>query len=260
MGELDMSEAVVTYERRDRIAEIRLHRPETLNAVSGQLLEELTEALYRFDADNEAWVAILSGEGRAFCSGVDVSQGMAEAMALGFRPGPHFNVLLSRFQNYKPVIAAVHGWAVGVGFLLALQCDLVVADETARFQITEVPLGLDGSSLWTYVSLRARGSFADELALTGRICGATEAAAEGLINRIVPSGQHVQGARLLARELLANPPLAVRAVVRSKRTQLELIATKLNIGIRNGHLAESLDFKESMAARHDKRAPIFRGE
>jgi enoyl-CoA hydratase/carnithine racemase len=255
-----VTESVVSYERTDRVALIQLRRPSVLNAVDQRLLEELAEALYRFDSDDKAWVAILSGEGRAFCSGVDVQEGISAASALGFRPGPHYNVLLSRFQHYKPVIAAVQGWAAGVGFLLALQCDLAVADETAQFQITETQLGLDGSSLWRYVSLRTRGSFADELAMTGRVCGAHEAAKEGVVNRVVPAGQHVEGARLLAEELLVNPPLAVRAIVRSKRTRLELIATKMNLGIRDSRLMASFDFKESMSARREKRTPKFRGE
>lgn len=252
-----MSNPVVKYERKGRIVHLRLCRPERLNAVNQQLVNELLDALYRLDGEDESWVAILSGEGRAFCSGADVVDRIAGTEARGFSRSPTVNVMLSKFKNYKPVITAVHGWAVGAGVGFTLQSDLVVADETAKFQIAEVSRGIDGTVLWAPLSVKTDGSFADDLCITGRVVDAAEAERRGLVNRLVPAGQHIAGAEELAEQLLANPPLAVRAMVRTRRTHMELVQAKAHIQTRESTLPLTEDFRESVAALREKRKPVF---
>ena len=252
-----MADQVVKYERKGRIVHLKLCRPERLNAVNQQLVNELLDALYRLDAEEDVWVAILSGEGRAFCSGADVVDRIAGTEARGFSRSPTVNVMLSKFQNYKPVITAVHGWAVGAGVGFTLQSDLVVADETARFQIAEVCRGIDGTVLWAPLSVKTTGSFADDLCITGRVVDAVEAERRGLINRLVPAGRHIEGAEELAEQLLALPPLAVRAMVRSRRTRMEIVQAKAHIQTRDSRLPFTADFRESVAALGEKRPPVF---
>jgi enoyl-CoA hydratase/carnithine racemase len=252
-----MSTPMVEYVQNGRIVELRLNRPDKYNAVNQQMVDELLDALYRIDADDEVWLAILTGNGKAFCAGADVVERIATPTALGFSPKPTINVLLSRFRNYKPVIAAVHGWAVGAGMVLALHCDMVVADQTARFQVSEVSRGIDGTVLWAPLDLHVDGRFADDLALTARVCEAQEAADRGLVNRLVPAGTDLEGAYRLAEEILANPPLSVRSVVRARRTRLELLTMATNIQTRDNRLPESEDFKEAVAAFREKRPGVF---
>lgn len=256
-----MATPIVSYETRNKVAHIRLNRPEKLNALNRELANGLADALYRLDGDDDAWVGILSGEGRAFCVGADYNDRAPFAKAEGngkrLTSSPIPQVFLRRFQQYKPVITAVHGYVYGAGFVLVLDSDLVVADETAKFQVTETVRGIDGTVLWSRLGMRTYGSFADDLAFTGRICGAAEAAQVGLINRLAPEGHHLDEAQKLADDILALPPLAVRANVRTRRIELERMEIAIRAETSNRSLHESADFLESVAAVKEKRAPVF---
>jgi enoyl-CoA hydratase/carnithine racemase len=137
-----MDSETILCEKKGRITYITLNRPEVLNAINNTLRRELLAAVEEFDRDEEAWVAILSGAGRAFCSGGDVKDREGPDPRLVHGPGmlPASNLLLS-CANGKPVIAAVHGYAVGGGLFYTLACDLAVAADNTKFQFTEVPLG-----------------------------------------------------------------------------------------------------------------------
>jgi len=249
---------LVKYSRDGRLVRITLNRPDKLNALSDDVLIELRQAFYDFDDDQEAWVAILSGEGRAFCSGADVGQRQLrpidELKRLGGPQGRGAEVghLMSRFVNTKPVIAAVHGYAVGAGFLLALQCDLCVASEDATFQIREAERGLDPSEEWLYMRERGAGTLATELALTNRFCSAEEAYRFGLVNRVVPTGEHLRGAEKLAEEVLNVAPLAARALVRTRRWPIEELDVRAR-QYETAHLELTEDFRESASAFVDRR-------
>jgi enoyl-CoA hydratase len=255
-----MMAELVTYKRTGRIVDLRLNRPEKLNALSNELVQALLDSLYRFDADGDAWIAILSGEGRAFCSGADVVKRMGTAEGRGtIRSSNKPTVLLSDFEHNKPVLSAVHGYAYGAGFRLVLHSDLSVADTTAKFQLSEVPRGLTASHLWAEMNLGGFGTFADDLALTGRACSAEEAFARGVINRVVPAGTHVEAARELADQVLSNPPLAVRAIVRSRRSRLQILEAQTSAVRRERALHLTNDSRESVAALKEKRKPVYTG-
>ena len=196
----------------DRIATITLNRPDKLNAVSDEVVRHST-ALHRFDLDPEAEVAILNGKGRAFSSGADVRQrqlrSREEFEKLGGPQGRGANSadLLTRAVNWKPVIAAVHGYVLGLALGLTLECDLIVAAEGTRFQLTETSRGLGASRYWALFHYRNAAAFGDEIALTGRFFTAEEALAAGIINRLAPEGKHLDVARELALQVAKNPPL-----------------------------------------------------
>ena len=254
----------VRYEKKGPLAYITLNRPEKLNAASDQLVEEVNDALFEFDADPELRVAIISGAGRAFCSGADVRQRQLrtreELRRLGGPAGRRSRENgLADAVNWKPVIAAVHGYALGLGYSLSQSCDLVVAAEGTRFQIREVQRGLASGQHWVATWFWTGSRFANEVALTGRMFTAEEAFAQGMVNRVVPQAELMKTAEALAAEIIANPPLAVRANVRVMRWFVNEMQrqSKLYTQGRGLHLTD--DFRESATAFIEKRKPTFKG-
>jgi enoyl-CoA hydratase/carnithine racemase len=254
-------ENLVLYECADRIATISLNRPEKLNAVSDQVVEQLAAALRHFDLDPEADVAILTGKGRAFSSGADVHQrqlrSREEFEKLGGPQGWGSNSadLFCRAVNWKPVIAAVHGYVLGLALGVTLECDLIVAEAGTRFQLTETSRGLGASRYWALFYYRHAGAFGDEIALTGRFFTAEEGMAAGLFNRIAPAGQVLEVARELAQQVAKNPPLSVRSTVRTRRWYIDRLVKEATFIAAPFRLYLSEDFKEAATAFAEKRPP-----
>lgn len=256
----------VDYQCRDRIATIALNRPEKLNAVSDTVVRQLMAAFRQFDADQDAHVAILCGRGRAFCSGADVHQrqlrSREEFERLGGPQGQGANAgdLLFQSVNWKPVIAAVHGYVLGLGLGMVLDCDLIVAETGTRFQLTETSRGLGAAKHWAQFHFRGAGAFGDEVSLTGRFFTAEEALAANLINRIAPKDTVLEVARTLAEAVAANPPLSVRATVRTRRWFLDRYAREAAFQQAPMRLYLTEDFHEAALAFKEKREPRgFRG-
>ena len=205
------SERAVRIERSGPVTTVFLHRPERRNAVDGPAAAELAAAFRAFDADPEASVAVLHGEGGVFCAGADLT---AFGTGRGNRVAPDGDAPLgvSRLRLSKPVLAAVSGYAVAGGLELALWCDLRVADETAVFGVFcrrwGVPL-IDGGTV--RLPRLIGTSRAMDMILTGRAVDAGEAAAIGLANRVVPAGQALASAQELAAELAAFPQVCLRS-------------------------------------------------
>jgi enoyl-CoA hydratase/carnithine racemase len=257
---------LVEYDATDRIATITLNRPEKLNAFNDALVRSLADALRRFDLDPEAEVAILTGRGRAFSSGADVHQRQLrrreEFEALGGPQGWGANSadLFTRAVNWKPVIAAPHGYAMGLAFGIVLECDLIVAAAGTRFQITETSRGLGGARYWALMHFRGVGALAEEAALTGRFFSAEEAFAAGLVNRLAAEGRHLEAARELAAAIAKNPPLSVRAAVRTRRGYMGELAREVAMQTAPLKLYLTEDFHEAARAFAEKRpAGPFKG-
>jgi enoyl-CoA hydratase/carnithine racemase len=250
----------VDYERKGNIVTIAMNRPEKLNAVSDEVVRQLMTAFREFDADPEAHVAILCGRGRAFCSGADVHQrqlrSREEFERLGGPQGQGANSgdLLMQSVNWKPVIAAVHGYVLGLGLGMVLDCDLIVAEAGTKFHLTETSRGLGSAKQWAALHFRA-GAFADEIALTGRYFTAEEAKAANLINRVAPVGKHMDAAWELAEAVAANPPLSVRATVRTRRWRLGQVVREAAFHQAPMRLYLSEDFHEAALAFKEKRKP-----
>jgi enoyl-CoA hydratase/carnithine racemase len=255
---------LVEYRRQDAIAHIALNRPEKLNAFSDDMSTALSEALYRFYDDDEAMVGIVSGNGRAFCSGADVKQrqlrSAEEMKRLGGPAGRGGDIRQPFFKPPvgKPLIAAVHGYVYGAGLRIALYCDLTVAARGTKFQVTEVARGINGVPFWMMLTQRGAGSFADDVCMTGRVWLAEEGLEHKLVNRLAEPGEHLAAAEKLAREVLENPPLAVRAIVETRRSALEEIDVKAYaLRPRGLHMTE--DFRESARAFVEKRKAQYKG-
>lgn len=258
---MDAPPILVEYECRDHIVTIAMNRPEKLNAANDEMIRQLQEAMRRFDADPDAYVAILCGNGRAFCSGADVQQRQLrtrEELARlggpqGFGASSHD--LLTQSVNWKPVIAATHGHVLGLALGIVLDCDLIVAEAGTRFQLTETSRGLGGGKQWAQLHFRGAGAFGDEIAITGRVFTAEEALAANMINRVTPEGQHRAVARELAEAIAANPPLSVRATVRTRRWFLTQLTREAHFQSQPMKLYLTEDFHEAALAFKEKRKP-----
>ena len=253
--------ALVEYARDGNIVTLGLNRPEKLNAFSDELVMALGAALRQFDADTSAHVAIIHGHGRAFSTGADVRQRQLrpreEFERLGGPQAHGANAadLLVQAVNWKPVIAAAHGYVMGLAVGIALECDLVVAEAGTKFQITETSRGLGAARYWGLLQFRGAAAFGTEVALTGRFFSAEEALQHGLINRVAPTGQALAVARELAREVAKNPPLSVRATVRSRRWYMGEVARETSMQQAPYRLYLTEDFQEAARAFVEKRAP-----
>ena len=252
---------LVEYACEDHIATITLNRPEKLNAFSDELVVALSNALRRFDIDKDAFVAIINGAGRAFSSGADVQQRQLrrrEEFEQHGGPqgwGAHAGDLLTRAVNWKPVIAAAHGYVMGLALGIVLECDLIVAAAGTKFQVTETPRGLGGAKYWALLDFRGAAAFGTEMALTGRFFTAEEAMENRIINRLAPEGQHMVVARELARAVAANPPLSVRATIRSRRWYMDQLEREVTMQSAPLKLYLSEDFHEAARAFVEKRKP-----
>jgi enoyl-CoA hydratase/carnithine racemase len=249
----------------DGIAEITLSRPEAMNAISSAMAAELARACAELAADPGVRVVVLSAAGeRAFCAGADLKErsGMTDADIQRQRHAIRgvFGALLALPQ---PVVAAVHGFALGGGCELALSCDLVVADETAVFGLPEVTVGLVPGGGGTQLALRRLGAGrAADLVLTGRRVAIDEAERIGLVDRRVSAGQDGPAALDLARQIAANSPVAVRAAKRAIRhgwgVSLEAGLDVEDAAWRTAAL--SADRREGIAAFVEKRKPDWPGQ
>lgn len=201
----------VRVERSGPVTTVFLSRPERRNAVDGPTAAALAAAFRAFDADDDAAVAVLHGEGGVFCAGADLT---AVGSERGNRIAPTGDgpMGVSRLRLSKPVIAAVSGYAVAGGLELALWCDMRVADETAVFGVFcrrwGVPL-IDGGTV--RLPRLIGTSRAMDLILTGRPVDAQEALSFGLANRVVPAGQALASAQDVARQLAAFPQACLRS-------------------------------------------------
>jgi enoyl-CoA hydratase/carnithine racemase len=242
----------VVYEKRDRIGYVTLNRPEALNALDDDLNDALWEVWADFHADDSVHVAIVTGAGKAFCSGADLKsfipkwehatmldarRNAARGIAGGITRGQH--------RITKPIIAAVNGFAIGGGFELALACDIRIASEKARFGVFEVRHGFhqgDGGIV-RLVAIAGVGTALD-LTLTGREVSAEEAYRLGLVNKVVPHDELLPTAEGWARMILANGRQAIRS---AKETILEVIGRPLDDALRleavNGYSSAG-DFRE----------------
>lgn len=243
----------------DGIMTISINRPEAKNACNRNVAELIAAALDELDGNPKIRLAILTGNGGVFCSGMDL-----KAFLRGESPileGRGFGGLCQASPK-KPLIAAVEGFALAGGFELALACDLIVAAENAQFGIPEAKIGLlaaAGGLLRTPRQIAPR--IAMELALTGSFIGAPRAYELGLINRVVPAGSALDAAQNLARTIAANGPLAVmlsKQVIQQSADWSEAEMFERQAPALQAILA-SEDVKEGSRAFAEKRAPVWKG-
>lgn len=230
----------VLTEQRDGVLIITLNRPEAKNAANRALAEGVAAAIDELESTDELRVAILTGAGGTFCSGMDL-----KAFVTGETPSVEGRGFagLTEYRSSKPIIAAVEGYALAGGFELAISCDLVVAADSSKFGIPEVKRGL-AAAAGGLVKLPKQipSRVAMELALTGEFISAQRAYELGLINRVCESGSALDGALEYAAKIAANGPLAVAA-------SLQVVAS-----------AQDWHSSEAFAKQQEIVAPVFTSE
>jgi enoyl-CoA hydratase/carnithine racemase len=245
----------VRYEVQGGIAWLTIDRPEARNALSEEVRDGLWAGTRRFVADDAAAVLVLTGSGdKAFCAGGDLKEMADTALEV---PPPDFLPQFGRnIEVPKPTIAAVNGVAYAGGFLLAQQCDLVVAAEHARFAVSEVKVGR-GAPWAAPLSWLVPPRVALEILLTGDPLDARRAREVGLVNDVVPLADLRSRTQQLAERIAANAPLSVRAAKRTaylSRPDLHDRAEEIWAPV-----YRSRDAQEGPAAFREKRAPVWEG-
>ncbi len=254
----------ILYEKRGKTAYITLNRPQALNALDIETLQELSLALIDFRDDDELLAAILTGAGeRAFCAGADIQDELPSLKATRNKRWCEPPTIMRGLELWKPVIAAINGHALGGGLELALACDFRIAAENATFGFPEVTLGIIPD--WGGTQRLPRSiplAKAAELLLMGQRIDAQEAYRIGLVNKVVPLPQLLPTAEEWAERLCQLPPLAVRA---AKEAMIRGIELSLEDGLRlESKLEASLwtteDAEEAKQAFLAKRKPAFKGK
>ncbi len=256
----------VEYEKKDHLVTITMNRPDKLNALNPEMLTELRESWVRYGEDEDAWLAVFTGRGRAFSAGADKSESVKGLQGEDFL-GP-FVQTISKDPYWsgkldKPTLVAVNGYALGAGFDLVLKADLRIAAESAEFQIVEVGLG-GIMVLWDNLPY----AIAAEL-MSGNKITATRAYEVGMVNRVVPDGRLKDATMEMAEELLSRPPLALYHSLRVLR-EMKKAAIPLPRNLIEGSLISDYtlrlgrelirteDWKEANSAFLEKRKPVFK--
>ncbi len=260
----------ITYEKTGRVALVTLNRPDKLNAWNPRMETEFLAVLEGINADPGVHAAVITGAGRAFCAGGDISSFNEGLQAGKFAPGstpspltaddgsPEVPIALSRS---KPVVAAINGHAVGIGLTMPLACDIRIASDRARFSARFVKVGLTPECGSThYLPLVAGLGNALFMALTGRIIDADEALQRGLVDRVVPHDSLMDEAMALANEIAANPPSAVWSAKRIihenvVESDMRRVVTREGFSIRMAR--SNPDHAEAVRAFLEKREPDF---
>src|SRR5690348_4518428 len=216
----------ILAERDERIGIVTLNRPKELNALNNQLVSELVSALEEFDRDEEIRCIVITGAGeKSFAAGADIKEmsdrSPIQMMIGGFEAWEHVRHI------HTPMIAAVGGYALGGGCELAMHCDMIVASENARFGQPEILLGIIPGAGGTQRLARTLGKYrAMEIVLTGAQATAQEMHAFGLVNRVVPQGEHLTEALKLAKTVAAQAPVAVRLAKEAVQAAFETSLTE----------------------------------
>jgi len=254
-------DTLILIEIRERVALVRINRPEAMNALNTPLMIELMDTLEKLDADESVGCFVLTGDERAFAAGADIKE-MADSSSIELLLKGHISPF-DRIQHIsKPIIAAVSGWCLGGGCELAMSCDMIVASESARFGQPEINLGVMPGAGGTQRLTRAVGkALAMEMVLNNRTLNADEALRYGLVNKVIPVERYLDEALALAEEIAARAPLAVRMAKEAVNRAFE---THLGDGIAEERQAfyflfSSEDQKEGMRAFSEKRPPKWRG-
>lgn len=256
----------IIYSKEKGIAKITLNQPAKSNAIDGDMIQEIGDALENAEKDNAIRVVTITGKGKAFCAGMDLKF-VQEKVKTTWEQQELFRyanrVLVDAIENLsKPVIAAINGFALAGGFELMLACDLAIASEDAKIGDQHINFGLVGPGGTTKRTPRLVGiRKAKELLFTGDIISARDAERMGLVNHVVPAAELENATDEMAAKIADKSPVALRLtktllnqsleVDSNRSSELEILSAVVN--------ATSEDYKEGLKAFKEKRKPSFKG-
>lgn len=253
----------IIVETRGKVGLITLNRPKAFNALNDALIDELGDALGKFEADEAIGAMVITGSEKAFAAGADIVA-MSRWDYMDVYKPDYITRNWERVKTCrKPVIAAVAGFALGGGCELAMSCDIIIAAETAKFGQPEIKLGIVPGAGGTQRLPRAVGkALAMEMVLNNRTLSAQEALGFGLVNRVVAAETYLDEALKLAEEVASRAPVAVRAAKRMVNEAYERSLTESLAEERREfyELFETEDQKEGMRAFAEKRKPQWKGK
>ena len=246
----------IEYQVDNHLASITLNRPEKMNAVNAKMRSELWAAFTDIRENRDVWAALITGRGKAFCAGHDLTEPFANAK-------PSFDELYAlQTETYKPLISAVNGVCLAQGGALALSSDICIVSEQARFGWPQVKRGISSISGPTMLARRVQLNKAFEILFTGEFIDATAALKLGLINHVVPHDQLMAEAHAMVDRILENAPLAVQAMKEATVRTLSLPAAEAYKLA--GQILESVekteDAQEGMRAFKEKCKPVWKAK
>jgi enoyl-CoA hydratase/carnithine racemase len=254
----------IHYQLEGHIATFTIDNPQSYNAIDVKTLREFQDLVHKFRDDENAWVGIITGAGeKAFCTGADIADMLPFTKSIRGKSWLMPDTPLRFMEMFKPMIAAVNGFALGGGLEIMLICDIRVAAETAQFGVPEITLGLiPGWGGTQRLSREIPYCKAAELVLSGKRINAQEAMRIGLINEVVPNDQVLVRAKSWAETLCQVGPLALRA---GKQAMLTGREVSLPEGIKIeaslfDYLLGTEDFEEGRSAFLQKRKPVFKAK
>lgn len=255
-----MTYSTIKLEHDGEIAIITLARPEKRNAISTQMIEELLAALDAID-ESAARVAVITGEGKAFCAGMDLDELRAiaeQSKRENFEDSRRMAAMFYRIYSFrKPVIAAVNGAAIAGGCGIATLADFTLAVPEAKFGYTEVKIGFMPALVSVFLRRQIGAKHSRDLLLSGRILDAAEAFRLGLVTEIVAGDKLMTRAREIARAIVASSPVSIaRTKLLLVRSEEAALKAEIEIAVReNADIRITADFKEGLAAFLEKRPP-----
>ncbi|MFC1942823.1 enoyl-CoA hydratase/isomerase family protein [Chloroflexota bacterium] len=254
----------ITLEKKAGVATIKLNRPEKLNAISAPMMQSIKTVLDEIHNDESVRVFILTGEGRAFCAGGDLTASHQVRGQSRREFAERTGSLAARFFNLpKPIIGAINGLAFGGGLSLAMLCDIRIASEKATFSSAYARIGMMPDLCGTYTMPRLVGlTKAMELVLTADVIDAAEALRIGLVNKVVPEAELAKSAGEMAKLIASGSPVAAehiklvlrRSLLHSFEEQMEFESFGCDI------CKQSEDHAEGVKAFLEKRKPVFKGK
>jgi 2-(1,2-epoxy-1,2-dihydrophenyl)acetyl-CoA isomerase len=254
----------VNVQQRDGVAIVSLNRPDSLNAINRQLLDDLLSAVSEVNADETAKVVVMTGEGRAFSAGADLMETQGDDFDVRVMLKQHYKPILMAIQEApKPWISAVNGAAAGVGSSFAMVCDLTVMAESAYIYqaFTAISLVPDGGATWHLARTLGRKR-AYELIVSGEKLAAGRCLELGLCNRVVADDELLQSAVAWAQELAQKAPLSLRHAKAALNAAMEQpVAEVIDVEADLQHICiRSADAMEGALAFQQKRAPVWQGK